>query len=451
MNNKQEQIRQYLDQTFTFLNSNNRRIITEKRREQAYNAFLNSSKSEEDIKKEIDTIRDRLLKEYEELQKKIGEMVQKEESRYTEQEHQALEQRNPNKPIDIKKINISEMNYDELEKMFFHYTWKHNFYSINETGLQAGIGKNSEGIDKKPSIFFSSGVEAALQTWDVWLKWRLNRMNNPLWQGKTEEEIKQIHEIFNSGQATHKQYFEYKKWEDEYLSGAYKDNPEILQELFEYQFEELSHSIYLSFDLKEGQDYVLDQVDHKKENNLPNKDNPHSKSYAFFRVMYGDYTDYSSTVMDKWNMQTIPGREITIPASKIVQLTTRDGKEDVWSILNEFYKMYKANVPKEQQTKFDLLDSFMSYTRKKQEEKPKEKRQAESVSNPQEKDEVIVKWIEDPQMQPHHYNQQQDNSYNPLQPSSVYNPDVMMNPNNNGFGQMGQPMGGPMNSDGRER
>ena len=369
--NKQEQIKQYLNQTFAFLNSNNRRIITEKRKEQAYNVFINSSKSEEEIKKEIDEIRDRLLKEYEELQKKIQEMVSKEERKYIEKEKKALKQRNPNKPIEIKKINISDMSYDELEKMFFHYTWKYNFYSINKTGLQATIGKNSEDIDDEPSIFFSGGVEAALQTWDVWLKWRLNRINNPYWQGKTAEENKKLKELFKSGKASREQYYLLREWEKEYFSGDYKTNPEKLQELFEYQFTELSHSVYLSFDLKEGEDYRLDQVDHKKERSLADKDNPYSKSYDYFKVQYGDYTDYNTPIMDKWNMQTIPGKEITIAPSDIVQLTTKDGKDDVWSVLNEFYDMYKANVSVEKQTKFDLLDDFMDYTKKKQKEEIK--------------------------------------------------------------------------------
>ena len=81
--------------------------------------------------------------------------------------------------------------------------------------------------------------------------------------------------------------------------------------------------------------------------------------------MYGNYTDYSSTTADKWNMQTIPGKKLVINSDEITQLVTGDGKEDVLSIVNEFYKMYKENVPEEKQSKFDLLDSFMKYANEK--------------------------------------------------------------------------------------
>jgi CRISPR/Cas system CSM-associated protein Csm5 (group 7 of RAMP superfamily) len=83
--------------------------------------------------------------------------------------------------------------------------------------------------------------------------------------------------------------------------------------------------------------------------------------------MYGDYSDYMSYEVDKRNMQTISGKDITICPEEIIQLVTGDGKEDVWSILNEFYYIYNSNLFSNKQVKFDLLDDFMKYTRRKQE------------------------------------------------------------------------------------
>ena len=363
MNNNRREIDEYLKQAFKFLDGNG--ILTEMRKSQILDYALSSEKNIEDIKKEIDEKRDKVIEKYKNVQEKINQMKIVEENKYEALEVEAKNARNPNIPIAIEKINISDMDYETLEKMFFHYTLKANYYSINENGLHAVIGVNSQGIDKKPSIFFSGGVEAVLQTWDVWLKWRMNRLNNPLWQGKTVEEVNHIQEMFKTGQATSEQYYEMKKWTEEYLSGQYKEDPEKLQELYEYQIAELSHSIYLSLPLKEGRDFVKDQIDHKKENNFQNKDNPNSKTYGFFKEMYGNYTDYSSTTADKWNMQTIPGKKLVINSDEITQLVTGDGKEDVLSIVNEFYKMYKENVPEEKQSKFDLLDSFMKYANEK--------------------------------------------------------------------------------------
>jgi hypothetical protein len=111
-------------------------------------------------------------------------------------------------------------------------------------------------------------LEAVLQTWDVWLKWRLNRLNNPLWKGKTFEENLKMQERFHDGLFTSEEYKKYAEWKNEYLSGSYKNDREKLKELYEYQFAELCNSIYFSFNLEEGIDYKTNQIDYKKLNCL---------------------------------------------------------------------------------------------------------------------------------------------------------------------------------------
>lgn len=378
MNLKQIEIKKYLDDTFEQLNEVGN-IINDERRKKAYDMFLNSEDSLEDIKKQIDEIAKRLLLEYKQKildeENKIKQMLAEKESEFQHSMETVKASANSNIPLQIKKVDVSTLSYDELDKMFFHYTWDFNLDGINNEGLKAGIGKNSEGIDYNPSIFFSEGIEGVLQTWDVWLKWRLNRLNNPMWQGKTEEEVKQIHNLFKTGRATKEQYQQYDAWTKEYLSGEYKNDTAALQYLYEYQYLELMHSVYLSFNLQEGIDFTHDQVDHKKETNLANKNNPNSTSYGFFKVMYGDYSDYESNKVDKWNMQTIPGKEIVIAPSNLSQLMTNNGKTDVYHLLESFYNAYKKNVPLERQTKFDLLDGFMEYIRKKEKEQVQEKKQ----------------------------------------------------------------------------
>ena len=89
----------------------------------------------------------------------------------------------------IKKINLSELSDEELQHVCFHYSLKKDKNSIDRKGLETRIGRNSKGIDKQSSIYFSYGLEGALKTWDVWLKWRANRLYSPYWQEENKEII----------------------------------------------------------------------------------------------------------------------------------------------------------------------------------------------------------------------------------------------------------------------
>ena len=69
-------------------------------------------------------------------------------------------------------------------------------------------------------------------------------------------------------------------------------------------------SNYYILDLKEGEDFTFDEIDVKKEKfiNLE-KD---SIRYRIPNHMYGNYSDFESAKVDKWNMNTILGKELTI-------------------------------------------------------------------------------------------------------------------------------------------
>ena len=91
----------------------------------------------------------------------------------------------------IQELDISSISYEELNKMYFHFGPKAFAESYDKEGIKSHVGKNSKGIDKDPSIFFSQGVEGILKLWDVWIKWRLDRYTNPKHQtlpGEDHEE-----------------------------------------------------------------------------------------------------------------------------------------------------------------------------------------------------------------------------------------------------------------------
>lgn len=265
----------------------------------------------------------------------------------------------------IKKVNLSELSDEDLQHVLFHFSLKKDKNSIDRKGLETRIGRNSKGIDKQSSIYFSYGLEGALETWDVWLKWRANRLYSPCFQ----EENKEIIEKMENGTATEKEekeyYYKAELWNEEFLSGKYREDKEKMKFLFDFQIDEMQASNYYLLDLKEGEDFSFDEVDVKKEASLKRKDRTNDVRYKIFHEMYGPYSDFESSKVDKWNMNTFLGKQMIIEPNRIKQLTLPNGKNDVLSIITYLHDKYKEITPTEEQVKFDVLDSYVEYVKDK--------------------------------------------------------------------------------------
>lgn len=265
----------------------------------------------------------------------------------------------------IHKIDLSELSDEELQQVCFHYSLKKDKNSIDKNGLQTRIGRNSEGIDKLSSIYFSYGLEGALETWDVWLKWRANRLYSPYWQEENKDVIEKIENDTATEQEKKEYYYKSKLWNEEFTSGKYREDKEKMEFLFDFQIDEMQASNYYLIDLKEGEDFSFDEVDVKKETNLERKDRPNDMGYRIFQEMYGTYSNFESCKVDKWNMNTFLGKQMTITPDRIKQLTLPSGKNDVLSVIEYLYDKYKEITPKEKQVQFDILDRYMEYVKEK--------------------------------------------------------------------------------------
>lgn len=265
----------------------------------------------------------------------------------------------------IKKVNLIELSDEELQHDLFHFSLKKDKNSIDRKGLEPRIGRNSKGIDKQSSIYFSYGLEGVLETWDVWLKWRANRLYSPCFQ----EENKEIIEKLENGTATEEEkkeyYYKAELWNEEFSSGKYREDKEKMKFLFDFQIDEMQASNYYLLDLKEGEDFSFDEVDVKKESNLKRKDRTNDVGYKKFQEMYGSYSDFESSKVDKWNMNTFLGKQMIIEPNRIKQLTLPNGKNDVLSIITYLHDKYKEITPTEEQVKFDVLDSYVEYVKDK--------------------------------------------------------------------------------------
>lgn len=261
----------------------------------------------------------------------------------------------------IENLDISEFSYEQLDSLFYHWSPKEFFSVYNEIGMPASIGKNSDGIDSEVSIFFSKGTLGVLLLWDVWLKWRLNRMFNPQYRGNNLLEVRNNQNRYFSGNITEEERREWVEWIRYFCNKEFMNDPKVLETLFKFEFNEMMSSDYFVLDLKENEEFRWDQIDSKKQSMLLNE-KKYNRISTIGRVQYGSYSDYSTPVADKWNMQTIPGKNIIIEPKRMKKLTFK-GRDDVFSVISAFYDMYKRSVSAEEQVSFDVLDKYILYIR----------------------------------------------------------------------------------------
>lgn len=311
-----------------------------------------------------ESLKERILEgqkenEKKEINRKNQELLKKQRKIYREN---GEPQRNSN----IKNINLSKIPFEKLKKMAFHYSLKKDKNSIDSKGLKSRIGRNSAGVDKKSAIYFSYGIEAVLETWDVWLKWRLNRLNNPKWN----EENKELRELIKNGQANEEQikqfYYKCKLWDEEFLEHKYIEDKEKLKLLYDFQIDEMKASNYYILDLHEGKDFSFDDIDAKKEKALVSQKHKDNLEYKYIKEEYGKYSNVNNLILEKWNMNTFLGKQLTISPNRIKQLTLPNEKNDVLSVIKFLYGKYKEMTPKEKQVSFDLLDDYMEYAKNKE-------------------------------------------------------------------------------------
>ncbi len=250
----------------------------------------------------------------------------------------------------IFDIEVTELPYNTLENIHYHYSHKNNGASIEKEGLKALIGDNSAELDTKRAIYFSVGAEAVLHNWDVWLKWRLNRFNNAIAAGVSHsKELTQNHfkELWKFAQ----------DWMDYLASKEYRTNDAMLKPVFEYEQIELSHCNYYALDIAPGIDYPETQEDPKKALSI-------SAGSRYAEEIYGVgvSTDSSNALAEQWNRFTELGKPAVIEPSHIKRLTAF-GRDDALSVLMFLYFAYLVDCHKngKKPAEFALLSKFVEY------------------------------------------------------------------------------------------
>lgn len=235
---------------------------------------------------------------------------------------------------------------DSLRDAFFHFTGSENLLSIDEKGLNPAIGKHANQIEESEKVFFSKGFEGVLQNCDVWLKWFMNKAYGQsnqfhFYRGKKIEERREL----------------LRKWDQEFRDRSYLHDYKKLEPFFEIIYQGMKKQTYFILDLEENIDFKYDDVDEPKKRVNENKERD-PIGYIYAKEMYGNFSNFDSYVMDPWNMHTLKRKGVE--RNKIYQLVTKDGKDDMVSIISEIYNNYKNP-----NTQYDMLDSYMNFVKKK--------------------------------------------------------------------------------------
>ena len=240
----------------------------------------------------------------------------------------------------MEKKTIEEID----DNSYFHFTHKSNYENIDNLGLSATIGCNAIGIEESPKVFFSKGKIGILKVSEVWLRWLMNRIFG-------EKNMIGIYDNLSSSDKEEEIF----KWGTEFISGEYKDDNKKKEILFKYFFKYLEDRIYYKLDINEGIEFESSDIDENKNKiKIINRN-----SYRLFaKTMYGEFSDIDSLIMDDWNMHT--KSNVGIEKNKLQQVITKDGKEDMLSIVIDVYDKYKDMPHKKM-----LLDDFIEYAKRK--------------------------------------------------------------------------------------
>ena len=319
--------------------------------------FKDSPKDITEILKEIDRLKENLIREYLIRQKQQKEMF----SYYS----------NMGKDNSKNKIPMISINEIDLDNALFHFHPQAFYEEVQNHGLQPRIGDNANGIEKTEKVFFSKGIDGILKLWDVWLKWEMKHAFNGdnKYPGLFEnvQERADMKNYWHQNLPTNGDYKEIKKF--------FHDFPEkYKQRFFDIIIpQKIQSQDYYILNIEDGKEYDSNDIDENKEKLKATYESIDSKDYANkqgqmkisnqARVLYGSYSS-DDVYMDNWNMHTKSG--IGIGKDKIKQIQTEDGATDSLYILLDLHDIAKTKEKPEYFEQFDILEDFIDYTIQKE-------------------------------------------------------------------------------------
>lgn len=219
-------------------------------------------------------------------------------------------------------IQTKDITDIDLNNAFFHYTNINNLDGISKYGLEARVGKNSEGIEINKKIFFAIGEVGVLIIMDAWIKWLVLRPKSMF--------------IYKCGSYFMKKTYFPKIIVDTIFHNWFKSQRRIKRSNKKLK-EILSDSVFLILDLEEGIDFSYDDIDEVK-----NQD--YSRRQLEYIYSYGN--DVNDARMENWNMHTFPNKDIQIDKISLLKMHNNLRADDILKYFIENNISYvKNNLP----------------------------------------------------------------------------------------------------------
>lgn len=228
----------------------------------------------------------------------------------------------------IKSKDLDYMN------SFYHFSRIDSRESIERNGLQSVAGGENEAIGDKDNktIYFTKGISGVLKAIDVWARWEYDR------------------------------YVRTSNLDINYGYQGY-DKSVMEKVIFDKLYNDFKNRQYYIVDFIEGKDgdFEYGDIDVKKIASRNSEGVP----YRAAVWKYGEFSDWGTpenpnNAQENWNMNTkIGDRVITSDRLKIIE--TENGKTDALSFALESYMKFRSLIPEEDNSKYEILDNFMSY------------------------------------------------------------------------------------------
>lgn len=204
-------------------------------------------------------------------------------------------------------MNKYQLNLEDINENYFHFTKKNNLTSIKDKGLLPKIGIHAQALEASKKVFFVEGLDNLLYLFDCWIN--------------VCEKYPHIPGLFNIGSFVMRL-----KFFPSPIINAYFKYTEInkIHRFVAYKYFDsfLKNFKLLKIDIKENIDFSYEDIDQIKSKN-------YRREYLIKAGYSPLYSDLESVKMDKWNMHTFSNHGVNKSKIKICYIGNSSSMFDI--------------------------------------------------------------------------------------------------------------------------
>ena len=198
----------------------------------------------------------------------------------------------------------------DIKNNYFHFTKKVNLENIKNNGLIPKRGAHAQFLEQTDKVFFVEGLDNLLVLFDCWIN--------------VYKRIPLFPDSFKLYGAA--SYAMRSKWFPMFIVDVFfsltKHSKIHKRRAYKIFDKLLDECILLNLDIKEDEDFILDDIDEIKSRGF--------RTRHLITLGYSlKYSDMESNIMDRWNMHTISGHGVLPSKIKICLLDYSTNIKDI--------------------------------------------------------------------------------------------------------------------------